>query len=149
MKKAKKAMNPIEGKARQAARARGWVEREELLREVSLILGYQRLGTKIEDALRGHLRAAMRRKIIEADGDQVRSCTVAMENYHLDELRDTLGSVMRLGQEYEREEVIHAVARHLGFSHVTETVRASIKSAINSAIRQGILEYEGSLIWRK
>jgi hypothetical protein len=41
------------------------------------------------------------------------------------------------------------VARHLGFAHVTETVRASIKSAINSAVRQGILEYEGSLIWRK
>ena len=53
---------------RQATRGRGWLEREELLKEVSLVLGYQRLGPKIEEALRGHLRAAIRRQIIEAEG---------------------------------------------------------------------------------
>jgi hypothetical protein len=141
--------NDIMAAFRQAARERGWMERDELIKEVSLILGYLRLSAETEDALRGHLRAAVRRKIIETEGNRVRGCTVTMENYYLEELRDTLSSVMRLGQDYEREDVIYAVARHLGFSLVTETVRQSIKSAMNSAIRQGILDYEGNLIWRK
>jgi hypothetical protein len=55
---------------------------------------------------------------------------------------------MRKGTVYEREDVIHALARYLGFVRVTDTIRQPIKSAINSAIRQGLLGYEGSVIWR-
>jgi hypothetical protein len=135
---------------RQAARGRGWLDRDELLKEVSLVLGYQRLGPKIEEALRGHLRAAIRRRIIETDGpDLVRAGTGTMADYDLDELRETFRSVMRKGTSYEREDVIHALARHLGFVRVTETIRQPIKSAINSAIRHGLLGYEGSVIWRE
>jgi hypothetical protein len=134
---------------RQSARGQGWKGRDDLLKEVSLTLGYQRLGPKIEEALRGHLRAAIRRKIIESDGDLVRLGTTTMEQYDLEDLRAALGSVMRAGRGYEREEVIHAVARYLGFARVTDTVRQSMKSAINSGIRQGILAYEGDVIWRE
>jgi hypothetical protein len=134
---------------RQAARGRGWLERNELLKEVSTVLGYQRLGPKIEEALRGHLRAAIRRKIIESEGELLRACTATMEEYELEELRGTLCSVMRAGSKHEREEVIRAVASYLGFARVTDTVRHSIKSAINSGIRQGILGYEGSVVWRE
>ena len=130
---------------RQAARGRGWIERDELLKEVSLVLGYQRLGPKIDEALRGHLRAAIRRRIIEADGPSlVHAGTGTMADYGLDELRETFRSVMRKGTNYEREDVIHALARYLGFVRVTDTIRQPIKSAINSAIRQGLLGYEGS-----
>ena len=59
---------------RQAARNRGWIERDELLKEVSLVLGYQRLGPKIDEALRGHLRAAIRRRIIDTDRPQPGPC---------------------------------------------------------------------------
>ena len=124
------------------------MERTELLREVAKLLGYQRLGSRIKKTLKGHMRAAIRRKIIEADGDDVRILTNAMDDYTREELRDTLISVMRKGTPYEREEVIYAVAHHLGFSRVTDTVRAPIKSAINGAIRRGILDYEGSVVWR-
>lgn len=135
---------------RQAARGRGWLERDELLKDVSLVLGYQRLGPKIDEALRGHLRAAIRRRIIEPEGPTlVRAGAASMDDYSLDELRDVFRSVMRKGTQYDREEVIHALARHLGFVRVTDTVRQPIKSAINSAIRHGTLGYEGSLIWRE
>jgi hypothetical protein len=134
---------------RQTARGQGWKGRDDLLKEVSLALGYQRLGPKIEETLRGHLRAAIRRKIIESDGDLVRLGTATMEQYDLEDLRGTLCSVMRAGRRYEREEVIHAVARYLGFARVTDNVRQSIRSAINSGIRQGILTYEGDVIWRE
>ena len=44
---------------------------------------------------------------------------------------------MRKGTHYEREDVIHALARYLGFVRVTDTIREPIRSAINSAIRRG------------
>jgi hypothetical protein len=134
---------------RQATRGRGWLDRDELLKEVSVALGYQRLGPKIEEVLRGHLRAASRRRIIKADGaNLVRAGTGTMADYGLDELREMYRSVMRKGASYEREDVIHALARYLGFTRVTDTSRDAIKSAINSAIRHGVLGYEGVLIWR-
>jgi Eco57I restriction-modification methylase/MmeI, target recognition domain len=134
---------------RQAARGQGAVMREELLKEVSTILGYQRLGSKVDETLRGHLRAAIRRGIIEDDAGMVRAATTTMNDYSLEELRTALCSVMRKGTNYEREEATYAAARHLGFARVTDSVREAIKSAINSGIRQGILGYDGSLIWRE
>ncbi|MCA9028879.1 MAG: hypothetical protein KDA86_26990 [Planctomycetaceae bacterium] len=125
------------------------MERTEMLREVAGLLGYQRLGSRIKESLKGHMRAAIRRRVIEADGDSVRTLTATMNDYTREELRDTLISVMRKGTTYEREDVIYAVAHHLGFSRVTDAVREPIKSAINSAIRQGVLGYEGSMIWRE
>ena len=135
---------------RQAARGRGSMDRDELLKEVSLILGYQRLGPRIEEALRGQLRAAIRRRIIEPEGTtQVRAGTTSMADYELEELRESFRSVMRKGTSYEREDILHALARYLGFARLTDPSREALKSAINSAIRQGILGYEGSSIWRE
>jgi hypothetical protein len=64
-------------------------------------------------------------------------------------LREVFRSVMRKGTSYKREDVIHALARYLGFVRVTDTIRQPIKSAINSAIRHGLLGYEESVIWRE
>jgi hypothetical protein len=65
-----------------------------------------------------------------------------------EDLRESFRSVMRRGTEYERENVIHALARCLGFVRVTDTIREPIKSAISSAIRRGVLECEGDVVWR-
>lgn len=37
----------------------------------------------------------------------------------------------------------------VGSVSVTDTTREPIKSAINRAIRRGVLGYEGSVIWRE
>lgn len=142
--------NQVMAAFRQAIRShKDWISREQLLRDVAWYFGYQRLGTRIRETLKGHLRAAIRRRIIEADGDWVRALTPTMNDYQLDDLRQTLKSVLRKGTNYEREEVIQAVAHYLGFRRVTESVRTPIKSAINSAIRQGMLGYEGSTVRRE
>jgi hypothetical protein len=142
--------NQVMAAFRQAIRPhKDWVDREHLLRDVAWYFGHQRLGPRIKERFKGHLRTAIRRRIIEADGDWVRALTPTMNDYRLDELRQTLISVMRKGTNYEREEVIQAVAHYLGFRRVTESVRTPIKSAINSAIRQGVLGYEGSCVWRE
>ena len=106
-------------------------------------------GEEIAETLRGHLRAAIRRRVIEGDGPSlVHAGTGTMADYGLDELRQTFRSVMRRGTVYEREDVIHALARYLGVVRVTDTIRHPIKSAINSAIRQGLLGYEAKAIYR-
>ena len=113
-------------------------------------MGYLRLGPKIDESLRDHLRAAIRRRIIEADGPSlVHTGPGTMSDYGLDELRETFRSVMRNGTVYEREDVIHALASYLGFVRVTDTIRQPIKSAINRAKRHGLLGYKGSVLWRE
>jgi hypothetical protein len=62
-----------------------------------------------------------------------------MSDYRLDKLRETFGSIMRKGTSSEGEDVIHALARYLGFVRVTDTMRQPIESAITSAIRHGLL----------
>ena len=134
---------------RQAARGRGVTDRDELIKEASVVLGYERLGSRVEEALRGHLRAAIRRKIIGANGLEVSIEAPAMADYDREVLIDTLVSVMRKNREYEREDVYRAVANHLGFRRLTDTVRTPIKCAIYGAIRQGVLDYQGDLLWRQ
>ena len=49
----------------------------------------------------------------------------------------------------ERDDAIRAAAGHLGFRRVRNNIRDAFKTAINGAIRRGLLEYEGSQIRRK
>lgn len=134
---------------RQAVRNRGTVTRDELLKDVSVRLGFQRLGSTIEHTLRGHLRAAIRRRIIGSDGlYDVFAATPSMSDYSRDELVDVLRSVIHSGTTVTRDEAIQAVARHLGFTRIRNTVAAPIRSAINGAIRRGVLNYEGDVLWR-
>ena len=134
---------------RQESRKLGTTSRDELLKAVSQELGYQRLSSNIEEVLKGHQRAAIRRKIIGASGDEVWPETPSMDDYERDDLIDTFKSVMRKNEEYERDEVIRSLANYLGFRRLTESVREPIKSAINGAIRRDMLGYEGDLIWRE
>ena len=134
---------------RKAARGHSVMERDDLISEVSQLLGYRRPGPHIRDVLKGHLRAAIRRHIIGADGAAVWLETPKAEDYDRDELIDTLLSVMRKNREYDREDVIYAVAKHLGFERMRETVTSPIRSAINGAIRRGIIGYQGTIIWRE
>lgn len=141
--------NEVMAAFRQAARKMGQCDRDTLLKAVSQELGYARLGAKIKTVLKGHLKAAIRRHIIGTDGKStVWPETRTMDSFERDELVDTFVSVMRKGARYDREDVCRAVANHLGFRRLTDTVRAPIKSAINGAIRRGVLRYEKDELWR-
>jgi hypothetical protein len=134
---------------RQATRGKGWMTRINLIYLASGILGVKRVTQKTEEILRNHLRTAVRRRIIETDGpDNVRGGPETLAEYPLDELREMFKHVMNKRNQFEREAVIVAMARYLGFTRTTDVSRAAIKSAINSGIRQGILGYQGDCIWR-
>lgn len=47
---------------------------------------------------------------------------------------------------WAREDAIRAAARRLGYARTGRLITASFKSAINGAIRRGLLEYDNQLI---
>lgn len=133
---------------RQACRQEGACSREQLLKAVSINMGFKRHGSHIDIVLRNHLRAAIRRKIVGADGNEVYPETKSMADYTQDELVEILQSVMRPGTKYQREDVQRALAHHLGFRRLTDTVLAPLKSAINGAIRRRALSCNGEMLWK-
>ena len=115
------------------------MEETELLRLVARRLGYQRLGRAIEQVLKKHLRTAIRRGIITRSEDLLFANTRGIDDYSRDELCQVLCSIMRRGRQYERGEISALVAKHLGFSRVTDNARTGVRSAITTAIRRGDL----------
>jgi hypothetical protein len=117
----------------------GPLERAVLVRTVARKLGYARTGHRIDEAIRGHLRAAVRRRIAMAVGDEVALDAASIDDYELAELRHHLVGQLRRGQLRERDDLIRDTARALGFARVGNVIEQRLKSAINSGIRQGEL----------
>ena len=133
---------------RQAARHLGTVDRTELLRSVADAMDFQRLGPHIRKVLQGHLQAAVRRRIIDAEGQIVWLATPAMADYTRDELVRTIYSVTPRNQWQEREDIIRAAAEYLGFRRLHETVSGPIQKALRYLIREKVMEREGTQIRR-
>ncbi|MDY6953170.1 MAG: restriction endonuclease subunit S [Thermodesulfobacteriota bacterium] len=140
--------NEVMAAFRKASRGRGAMSREELMREVSQVLGYQRLGSAIGERLRGHLRAAIRRGIVAANSEWVQPATRTIGDYDRERLIEAMRSVMRAGKEYPRDEVVQATAEYLGFSRVTANLDTVMRTAIRTAIRQGDVVSDRDVIWR-
>lgn len=133
---------------RSVARDRGFMEREDFIREAAREMGYKRVGPRIDSALKGHVRAALRRRVLESNGDGLRIATQSFSDYETDELIDTLRSITRKGQWLSREEAIREAAQHLGFKRVTGRVQTALRNAIRTAILRGIFEGDRDDIWR-
>jgi len=134
---------------RTSCRGTGEISEDDMLREVARQLDYQRLTKGIKQELKGHLKTAVRRNIIERNGSILRAATPRFNDYEDDFLRNTLKSVMRKGYEYDRNEVTKAMATYLGFSTVTQSIRTRMKSIYNSGIRRGMIGSKGQVVWRK
>jgi hypothetical protein len=70
--------------------------------------------------------------------------TIRVNEYSRDELIEALLNVMEKRTWHEREDVLIAAARGLGFARTGRHIRAAFKSAINGAIRRNLIESEGS-----
>jgi hypothetical protein len=92
--------------------------------------------------------AALRRRVLEKNGDGVRVATPSIIDYETEELIQTLCSITRKGQRLNREEAIRETAGYLGFQRVTERFQTSLKGAIRAAIRRGIFDGDREDIWR-
>ncbi|MEK6284514.1 MAG: hypothetical protein AABO57_02095 [Acidobacteriota bacterium] len=121
------------------------LDRDSAIREVAHALGFGRTGSKIAEAIDSALIAAAKRGVIQNNRGYLSLLTRSIGDYSRGEMINTLLSVMGVVW-WEREEAIRAAARHLGFKRTGSLIRDAFKSAINGAIRRGLLESTGSMI---
>jgi hypothetical protein len=58
-------------------------------------------------------------------------------------------AVMSRGTEYERPDVVRAVALHLGYRQVTIAMRERMETVFQAATLCGVLGSRGGRVWRK
>jgi len=129
---------------RSAIRGTDDITEEELQRHIAQRLGFERLGPQVRTTLQGHLRAAIRRGIVQRDGDFLRAATPTFASYTDDQLLKSFASVMRPNCDYDRDDVVRAIAANLGYSQVTSAMRERMKSVFNMAIRRSIISRSSS-----
>jgi len=88
------------------------------------------------------LRAAVRRGIIASYRGQLEIDCRTIDDYPLDLLVEYLLTAIG-GGWLDRGAAVTATARHLGFRRTGRRIVAAIKSAMNSAVRRGLLERDG------
>jgi hypothetical protein len=103
---------------------------------------YQRAGRRIREILSRDIQTAVRRGILDNTGGDLSLLCRSIEQYTADHLVDVLLAAMG-APWWLRDEAISAAARHLGFRRTGEKIRKAFKSAINAAIRRGLLERDG------
>jgi hypothetical protein len=117
-------------------------ERETALKQLSLSLGYQRLGTKVREILERDLLTAVRRGILINNGGHLQLATGGLDAVDRDELKD--GFLAAIGRSWiDREEAVRSFARFLGYARTGPILEDTARSLMNGLIRDGRLESDG------
>jgi hypothetical protein len=112
------------------------------MRQLAKAFGFKRIGPHIREVLAGDLLAAVRRYILYRDGDRLYLDCRHISYYPRARLRNAL--VSAIGYTWtEQSEAIRQAAHYLGFRRAGPAIHQAFISAINGAIRQGLLERDG------
>lgn len=134
--------NEVLAVIRELFAGRGSGDREQAIRDVAGALGYRRVTPRIREILGNDLQTAVRRGILERAGGVYSILCRGIEEYTLDHLVEMLLAAM--GPNWQtRDEATVAAARHLGYRRTGRKIAAALKSAMNAAIRRGLIEREG------
>ena len=134
---------------RHASSRHGWSEQDILLDRVAEHLGFPKGIRAIRDVLRSRMRTSVRRGVIKRKADLVKIATPRMDDYLLDFLADVVRFRMRTGQRRKREEIIHDVARHLGFTKIQPSIRRAVERAMKDGVKRHLLARDGDYLIRK
>lgn len=122
--------------------------RDQAIRDVADAMGYRRLGSRIRETLSRDTQTAVRRGILDNSGGEYTLLCRSIDEYTRDHLIDMLIAAMG-GTWQTRDDATTAAARHLGFRRTGRKIKSAFKSAINGAIRRGLLERDGPEYIRK
>jgi hypothetical protein len=123
------------------------LDQDTAITDIAHVLGFRRTGARIHEELRSALRTAIRRHIINRDKGVISLECATIDDYNRDKLIGTLLAAMGTTW-WVREDAIRAAAHRLGFRRTGSQIRKAFKSAINGAIRRGLLEYDDHIIRR-
>ena len=122
--------------------------REEAFRKIAKELGYDRVGSKIEEILDSDIRTAVKRGILENERGTLKILCKTIDGYDRDFLKDQF--LASIGRPWvEREEAVRAFTRFMGFRRVGEKIQDTVRSLINGLLREDRLESDGDKIRRK
>ena len=133
---------------RQLFNGRGPRSREEIIAELSKLSDRQGGGAAAYEEAASAVRTAVRRQILESNGDTLTVATNSILNYERDDLKDHFLASLQGRGWIEREDSLPGLARWLGFKRTGKSIEDIGKSLINGLIREGRLESRGSEIRR-
>lgn len=121
------------------------LDQETAFVEVARALGFRRTGSRIRQEVQSALRTAIRRHIVYRDKGVYGLECRHIDHYTRDELIHALLATMGTTW-WDRTDAIRAALHRLGFRRTGSRITKAFKSAINGAIRRGLLESNGELI---
>lgn len=129
---------------RKISRKQGPMECLPLLRAVARKLGHTSLRKSVKIKLQRYLRIAIRRKILIQESESYLIATRSLTDYERSEHVAALLASMRRGKCYDRTEIARDAVGYFGFSNLGKAAKATMRSAINSAIRRNQVEAVGT-----
>jgi adenine-specific DNA-methyltransferase len=124
------------------------LSRELAFKKIAKELGYDRVGSKIEEILDSDIRTAVKRGILENERGTLKILCKTIEGYEREFLKDQF--LASIGRPWvEREEAVRAFTRFMGFRRAGEKIQDTVRSLINGLLREDRLESDGQLIRRK
>lgn len=124
---------------RQACWGAGKIPREELIGRVAERLGAQEVSKSLRSRIERHLKVAVARRIVAEEGDLLTGATPTFGRYDFRFLIRMTKSLMEPGVEYDRAELVRAVAATLGYSQMTLAIRSRMDRVLEWAAQQGEL----------
>ena len=124
------------------------LSRELAFKKIAKELGFDRVGSKIEEILDSDIRTAVKRGILENERGTLKILCKTIEGYEREFLKDQF--LASIGRPWvEREEAVRAFTRFMGFRRAGERIQDTVRSLINGLLREDRLESDGHLIRRK
>lgn len=138
-KGASAASEPILAAIRQSCWGAGKLTREDLIKRVAFRLGCPNFGKNVRTRIEKNLKIAAARRIVAQEGDLLSGATPTFGRYDYDFLIRMTKSLLEPGIEYDRAEVVRAVAAALGYSQMTAAIRDRLDRVFEWAAQQGAL----------
>ena len=132
---------------RQVFSSGGPRDRERAVEEVLSLFPREQPTSGIREEIDKALAAAAHRGIVCAKGGMLHPDCRKIGDYPRELLKKCLIGVVK-GTWWEEDEAIRAAARYLGFGKAGANIQAEFRSAIRGALRQGLLERDGTMIRR-
>jgi len=124
------------------------LSRDLAFKKIAKELGYDRVGSKIEEILDSDIRTAVKRGILENERGTLKILCKTIEGYEREFLKDQF--LASIGRPWvEREEAVRAFTRFMGFRRAGEKIQDTVRSLINGLLREDRLESDGHMIRRK
>jgi uncharacterized tellurite resistance protein B-like protein len=132
---------------RQVFSTGGPRNRDQAIEEVLGLFPRERPASRIRDRIGKAMITAAHRGIVCTEGGVLHPDCRTIGDYSRELLKKYLVAVMK-SVWWDEDEAIRAAARHLGFGKAGPNIQTEFRSAIRGALRQGLLERDGTMIRR-